>query len=107
MRAGTGSRGVTVRLHLEASDGLLTTAAQATITVDPAPNLAGANLLVALGSAGPLTVGSPETFTATLTDASSHPIGNFAVQFAVTGANPALTTVTTNAAGVATFAYVT
>ena len=79
-------------LQLEASDGFLTTADRATITVDPAQSLQGANLAVALSSPGPLAVGTPETMTATLTDAPSHPIGNFAVQFPVTGANPGVGT---------------
>ena len=76
-----------------------------TVTVDPAPSLQGANLAVALSSPGPLVVGTPETLTATLTDAQSHPIGNFVVQLTVTGANPTVTTLATNAAGVATFTY--
>ncbi|HVV50676.1 MAG TPA: kelch repeat-containing protein, partial [Polyangia bacterium] len=92
-------------VQLEASDGMLTTASRATITVDPAPSLTGASLAVALGAPGPLTVGTPETLTATLTDAQGNPIGNFAVQVVVTGANPTLGSLTTNAAGVATFTY--
>ncbi|HEX3904531.1 MAG TPA: VWA domain-containing protein [Polyangia bacterium] len=92
-------------LQLEASDGFLITASQATVTVDPAASLVGASLAVALSSPGPLAVGTPETLTATLTDAQSHPIGDFAVQVVVTGANPVATTLTTNAAGVATFSY--
>ena len=75
-------------LQLEATDGFLTTADRATITVDPAPSLTGANLAVSLSAAGPLTVGTPETLTAVLTDAQAHPIGNFLVQVTVTGANP-------------------
>ena len=66
----------------------MTTASRATITVDPAPSLVGANLAVALSSPGPLAVGTPETLTATLTDAQAHPIGNFAVQVVVTGREP-------------------
>ena len=92
-------------LQLEASDGFLTTADRATVTVDPAPSLQGANLAVALSLPGPLVVGTPEALTATLTDAQAHPIGNFAVQVTVTGANPIAQTLTTNASGVATFAY--
>ena len=92
-------------LQLEGSDGLLATADRATITVDPAPSLQGASLVLAPSSPGPLTVGTPETLTATLTDAQSHPIGNFVVQIVVTGANPTVTTLATNAAGVATFTY--
>ena len=61
--------------------------------------------MVALGSAGPLTVGTPEVMTATLTDSTSQPIANFAVQFTVAGANPGVGSATTNAAGVATFTY--
>ena len=92
-------------LQLEASDGFLTTADRAIVTVDPAPSLVGANLAVALSSPGPLIVGTPESLTATLTDAQAHPIGNFAVQVTVTGANPIAATLTTNASGVATFSY--
>jgi RHS repeat-associated protein len=92
-------------LQLEATDGQTTTAQLITITVDPAPSLQGASLVLAPSSPGPLTVGTPETLTATLTDAQSHPIGNFVVQFTVTGANPTVATVSTNAAGVATFTY--
>jgi RHS repeat-associated protein len=92
-------------LQLEATDGFLTTADRATITVDPAQSLTGAGLSVSLSSAGPLIVGSAEAVTATLTDASSTPISNFVVQFAVSGANPTAGTVTTNASGLATFAY--
>ena len=92
-------------LQLEGSDGFLTTADRATITVDPAPSLVGANLAIALALAGPLTVGTPEVITTTLTDASSHPISNFAVQFQITGANPVVGSMTTNASGVATFTY--
>jgi RHS repeat-associated protein len=92
-------------LQLEATDGFLTTADRATITVDPAASLSNANLLVALASPGPLTVGTPELVTATLTDAMSQPISNFAVQFTVAGANPGIGSATTNASGVATFTY--
>ncbi len=92
-------------LQLEVSDGFVTTASRATITVDPAQTLQGANLAVALSAPGPLVVETPEMMTATLTDASSQPISNFVVQFLVTGANPGTSTATTNAAGVATFAY--
>ena len=67
-------------LQLEGSDGFLTTADRVTVAVDPAASLVGANLAVALSSPGPLAVGTPETLTATLIDAQSHPIGNFAVQ---------------------------
>ncbi len=92
-------------LQLEVSDGFLTTASRATVTVDPAVSLGGANLAVALSSPGPLVVGTPETLTATLTDAAAHPIGNFAVQVLVAGANPVAATLTTNASGIATLTY--
>ncbi len=92
-------------LQLEATDGFLTTADRATITVDPAQSLQGAHLVVALASPGPLATGTPESMTATLTDATSHSIANFAVQFQVAGANPGVGSATTNAAGVATFTY--
>jgi RHS repeat-associated protein len=92
-------------LQLEATDGFLSTADQATITVDPAPSLTSATLVVALSSTGPLMVGSPETMTATLLDGQAHPIPDFFVQFIVTGANPGTSTASTNAAGVATLTY--
>ena len=92
-------------LQLEVTDGFITTASRATVVVDPAPSLAGANLAVALSSPGPLVVGTPETFTATLTDAQSHPIGNFTIELIVSGANPTSALLTTNATGVATFTY--
>jgi RHS repeat-associated protein len=92
-------------LQLEATDGFLSTADQTTITVDPAPSLASATLMVALSSAGPLPIGSPETMTATLRDGQGNPIPAFVVQFIVTGANRGTSTVSTNAAGVATLAY--
>ena len=92
-------------LKLEVTDGQTTTAQLVTITVDPAPSLQGASLVLAPSSPGPLTVGTPETLTATLIDAQSHPIGNFVVQVAITGANPTVATLSTNAAGVATFTY--
>ncbi len=74
--------------------------------MDPAPSLTDANLAVSLSASGPLTVGTPETLTAVLTDAQAHPIGNFLVQVTVTGANPTSGTASTNAAGVATFTYI-
>ena len=92
-------------LQLAATDGFLTTADRATITVDPAQSLQGANIVVALAVPGPLAVGTPEGMTATLTDATSHPIANFAVQFQIAGANSGVAAATTNAAGVATFTY--
>ena len=92
-------------LQLEVSDGFLTTASRVTVTVDPAPSLQAATFAVALSSPGPLAVGTPETLTATLTDAQAHPIGDFAVQVTVTGANPIVATLTTNASGVASFMY--
>ena len=92
-------------LQLEASDGFLTTADRATVTVDPAPSLVGANLAVALSSPGPLTVGTPEALSATLTAAQAPPIGNCAEPGTGTGANPVAATLTTNAAGIATFTY--
>jgi hypothetical protein len=75
--------------QLAASDGYLTVADRATITVDPAPNLTGASLVVALGTPGPLTTGTTETVTATLRDASAAPIDDFPVKLTVAGANPA------------------
>jgi RHS repeat-associated protein len=92
-------------LQLAASDGELTSTSTTTVTVNAAPSLEGGNLAVALSDAGPLTVGATETITTTLTDAQSNPIGGFPVQITVAGANPASATVSTNASGVATFAY--
>jgi YD repeat-containing protein len=92
-------------LQLEASDGFLTTADRATITVDSAPSLTSASLLVSLSSPGPLTTGTPETLTAVLTDAQAHPITDFTIQVTVSGANPASGTLTTDATGTARFTY--
>src|SRR4029079_1758564 len=88
-----------------ASDGYLTVADRATITVDPEPNLTGASVVVALGTPSPLTTGTTETITATLRDAASAPIRDFPLNLTVAGANPAQATAITNAAGVATFAH--
>jgi RHS repeat-associated protein len=93
-------------LQLSASDGFLTTAAQATITVDPAVSLDGAAVGIALSSPGPLGTGTAATVTATLLDAQSHPIPAFPVQLTVAGVNPQTAVANTNASGVATFAYV-
>jgi RHS repeat-associated protein len=93
-------------LQLSASDGFLTTAAQATITVDPAVSLDGASVGIALSSPGPIATGTGVTVTATLLDAQSHPITAFPVQLTVAGVNPQTAVVNTNASGVATFAYV-
>ncbi len=93
-------------LQLEASDGILTTADRATITVDPAPSLTGANLAVSLSSPGPLVTGTSETLTAILTDAQTHPISDFTVQVTVAGANPTAGTLTTDANGRVSFSYV-
>jgi RHS repeat-associated protein len=95
-------------LQLEATDGFLDVADRATITVDPDPSIVGANLAIALGSAGPLTTGAAETATATLTDGLGAPISNFLIQFTVAGANATTTTTggVTNGVGVATFTYV-
>ena len=92
-------------LQLAASDGFLTSADRATITVDPEPSLEGATLSVALGAPGPLETGATETLTATLLDAQAHPIPNFPLQVTITGANATTAGVVTNAAGVATFSY--
>ena len=79
-------------LQLAASDGYLTVADRATITVDPDPSIVGASLVVALGAPGPLETGQAETLTATLTDGLGAPIRNFAVRVTVAGANPVTTT---------------
>jgi RHS repeat-associated protein len=92
-------------LQLTASDGALTGTAQVTITVNPAPSLAGANLAVSLSSPGPLATGATETLNALLTDSGGHPINNALIQVAVTGANPTSGTVTTAANGRASFTY--
>jgi len=92
-------------LQLAATDGFLTVADRATVTVDPDPSIVGANLLVALATPGPLVTGTLEAVTATLTDGLGAPIANFAVQLTVAGANPVVATAITNASGVASFAY--
>jgi RHS repeat-associated protein len=92
-------------LQLEASDGFMITASRATITVDPAQSLQGANLAVAVASPGPLTLGAPEVVTATLTDSLAQPIASYAVQLTITGANAGTALMLTNAYGVATFTY--
>ena len=92
-------------LELSATDGFLNFADRATITVDPAPNLAGASLIVSLATPSPATTGTSEVITATLVDASAAPIGHFPLQLTVAGVNPAAATAITNAAGVATFSY--
>ncbi len=92
-------------LQLAASDGYLTVADRATITVDPDPSIAGANLAVALTAAGPLETGQTETLTATLTDGLGAPIRDYVVRLTVAGANPVTTTLLTNSLGVATFTY--
>jgi YD repeat-containing protein len=92
-------------LRLTGSDGVHTATDDATITVDPEPSVTGGALQVALGLAGPLPTGTSETFTATLTDATSQPIGNYPIRVAVTGANPRTEVLLTNADGVVTFSY--
>ena len=69
----------------------MTVVDRATITVDPDPSIVGANLVVALGAAGPLETGQAETLTATLTDGLGAPIRNFVVHATVAGANPVAT----------------
>src|SRR5262249_40693673 len=93
-------------LQLEASDGFLTVADRATVTVDPDPSLVGAQIGVALSAPGPLETGQTETLTATLTDNLGTPIRNFAVHVTVAGANPFETTSITDTNGVVVFPYV-
>ena len=95
----------TYTFQLSASDGYLTVADRATITVDPDPSIVGASLAVALSAPGPLETGQAETLTATLLDGCGAPIRNFVVTATVAGANPIMTTLVTDAAGVATFTY--
>ena len=92
-------------LQLEASDGYLTVADRATITVDPDPSIVGASLQVALSAPGPIETGQTETLTATLLDNLGVPIRDYAVKVTVAGANPVITTLVTNSSGVATFQY--
>ena len=92
-------------LELEATDGFLTTADRATVTVETEPSVVGASLSVQLSAAGPMTAGAPESFIATLTNAQAQPIPDFPLLVTVTGANPVTGVVTTNASGVATFTY--
>jgi RHS repeat-associated protein len=92
-------------LQLAASDGYLTVADRATITVDPDPSIVGASLAVALSAPGPLETGQPETLTATLRDSASVPIRDYVVRVTVAGANPVTTTLVTDESGVAVFRY--
>ncbi|HEX4406346.1 MAG TPA: VWA domain-containing protein, partial [Polyangia bacterium] len=92
-------------LQLAATDGFLETADRATISVDSEPSLAGATLVAALGTSGPLTLGTSESLVATLMSSTGQPIADFPVQVTVTGPNAQTATVTTNAAGVATLSY--
>jgi len=91
--------------QLETSDGFLKTASTTTVTVDSDPSIVGANLSLALASAGPLTTGTTETAIATLVDGNGVPISNFTVKFTVAGANAGAVTLLTSSAGVATFSY--
>jgi RHS repeat-associated protein len=93
-------------LRLTGSDGLFTATDDATITVDPEPSLVGGHLQEALGLAGPLSTGTSETFTATLTDAADQPISDYPVQMTITGANPKTAVLITDEDGVVTFSYV-
>ena len=92
-------------LKLEATDGFFTGSDTATITVDSEPSLAGATLTAALGTPGPLVVGTPETLAMTLTDSGGHPISRFPVQVTTAGPNAQTATVLTDANGAATFEY--
>ena len=91
--------------QLAASDGFLTTADRATITVDPDPSLVDATLVVMLEAPGPLTTGTTEGVTATLIDGLGAPIGHFPVRLTIAGANPATANAVTDEAGVATFSH--
>src|SRR5204862_6200550 len=79
-------------LQLEATDGYLTGADRATVTVDPDLSLVGASLAVALSAPGPLETGQTETLTATLSDNLGTPIRNFPGHLTMAGANPLETT---------------
>ena len=62
MRCRCGARmgravGQTGTLQLAASDGFMTAADRAIVTVDQEPSLTGAALAIALGSVGPLSTG--------------------------------------------------
>jgi RHS repeat-associated protein len=92
-------------LRLTGSDGVLTATDDATITVDPEPSLVGGHLVASLGLAGPLSIGTAETYTATLTDASNQPIVDYPVQMTVTGANPKTAVLITDEDGVVEFSY--
>ena len=67
--------------------------------------LAGAHLVLAPGSAGPLVVGTDHMLTVTATNAAGGAIGGLAVQLDITGANATSTSLTTDASGQATFTY--
>ena len=94
-------------LRLQATDGFLTVADRTTVTVDPDPSIAGANLAIGLGAPGPLVTGNSETVVATFTYAGmGTPVGSYPVRLTVSGANATTATAITNNAGVATFSYV-
>jgi RHS repeat-associated protein/uncharacterized repeat protein (TIGR01451 family) len=65
-----------------------------------------ANKLTITGGAGPNPTGASEAVTATLVDLNGQPVANQSVILNVTGANTQQSTVTTNAAGVASFSYI-
>ena len=92
-------------LRLEANDSLVSATDFVTVVVDPQPSLEGAALVLTSSSAGPLTVGSELTLTASLLDANGQPMRDFPVQFAVNGANTFLMVAPTDAAGLARFTY--
>lgn len=79
---------------------LAATAATAVTNVTPFNSL-----VLAPAIAGPNVTGTSQTMTATLTTPGGVAIANATVQFTVTGANATTGTATTDAAGVATFAY--
>ncbi len=92
-------------LRLTGTDGFLTTADDATVTIDPAPSLATATLTLSLDAPGPTALGATAVVRALLRDGFGVPIPDFVVAFAVTGVNTSAGNVQTDATGTAVFAY--
>lgn len=78
----------------------------ASYQTDVRSSYAGATLSLAPVTAGPDVVGTRQPLTATLTDASGHPMPGVSLHFTVSGANSAAGNATTDAAGHAPFSYV-
>lgn len=93
-------------LTLTAFTGSYSASSTVTITVNQLSGVPNSpSLVLTPTSAGPVTVGGSQSIQATLQDASGNPVANAAVTFTVSGANVAVSQLTTNASGIATFSY--